>query len=231
MIFMSEIICGDCIEQMKELDACSVDSVVSDPPYGLSFMGRSWDDFEPKEYQKFSEEWGEETFRVLKPGGYLLAFSGTRTYHRMVVGLEDAGFVIKDQIDWLYGTGFPKSTNISKQIDKKLLKEKLEKKLGHKPTKVQFKQALNCEREKIGENPNERPNCNPEDNTIYEYGSTGETKGITANSTSEAERWDGWGSALKPAHEPIVVAQKPKQDKSNIVLNKENIDVLTCGCE
>jgi len=79
-------------------------------------MGRDWDSFEPKEYQEFSQKWGELALRVLKPGGYLLAFSGTRTYHRMVAGLEDAGFEIKDQIDWIYGSGFPKSHDIKKAL-------------------------------------------------------------------------------------------------------------------
>jgi len=97
-------------------------------------MGKSWDDFEPKEYQEFCEEWGEQALRVLKPGGYLLAFSGTRTYHRMVVGLEDVGFEIKDQIDWITGQGFPKSTDISKQIDKHFGKEDERKVVGKKKT-------------------------------------------------------------------------------------------------
>jgi len=99
----SEIVHGDCIQEMKQMQEESVDAVVTDPPYGLAFMGKSWDEFEPKEFQEFSRKWGEQALRVLKPGSYLLAFSGTRTYHRMVTGLEDAGFEIKDQIDWLYG--------------------------------------------------------------------------------------------------------------------------------
>jgi len=144
---MSEIICGDCFEEIQTLEPESVDSVVTDPPYALAFMGKDWDSFETKEYQKFCREWGEQVLKVLKPGAYLLAFSGTRTYHRMVCGLEDAGFTIKDQIDWLYGSGFPKSHDISKAIDKH----------------------------------------------------------------SRAKRWNGWGTALKPSHEPIVLAQKPRE--------------------
>lgn len=145
-----KVIQGDCIEKMAELEEESIDSIVSDPPYGLAFMGKSWDDFKPKEFQEFSEKWGKQAFRVLKKGGYLLAFCGTRTYHRMVVGLEEAGFEIKDQIDWLYGAGFPKSYNISKGIDKKEVE------------------------------------------------------------SEKAKKWQGWGTALKPAHEPIVLAQKPR---------------------
>ncbi len=100
---MSKIIHGDCLDELHDIEDNSIDAVVTDPPYGLAFMGKSWDKFSPKEFQEFSQEWGEQALRVLKPGGYLLAFCGTRTYHRMVVGLEDAGFTIKDQIDWLYG--------------------------------------------------------------------------------------------------------------------------------
>jgi len=209
---MSKIICGDCLKEMEKLSGNSVDSVVTDSPYGLAFMGKSWDEFTPEEYQKFSEQWGELAFRVLKSGGYLLAFSGTRTYHRMVVGLEDAGFEIKDQIDWIYGSGFPKSKDISKAIDKKFLREKLTEKLGHKPTRDQFKQAWEYEREKIGEKP-----YTSQDITGNSYNRDRAKKrerkkvDITVPITSEAERWDGWGTALKPAHEPIVLAQKPRE--------------------
>ncbi|MFO7824594.1 MAG: DNA methyltransferase, partial [Cyclobacterium sp.] len=121
----NKVIYGDCIEEMKKMPKNSIDSIVTDPPYGLAFMGKSWDKFSPKEFQEFSKKWGEQALRVLKPGGYLLAFCGTRTYHRMVVGLEDVGFVIKDQVSWMYGSGFPKSHNIWK-ID---LKPKIEKQL------------------------------------------------------------------------------------------------------
>ena len=125
---MSEIIHGDCLDELHDIEDNSIDAVVTDPPYGLAFMGKSWDDFEPEEFQEFSQEWGEQAIRVLKPGGYLLAFCGTRTYHRMVVGLEDAGFTITDQIDWLYGQGFPKSRNIWKDDIKPKVEEKLRKK-------------------------------------------------------------------------------------------------------
>jgi len=91
----NEILQGDCLEVMKDFPNNSIDAVVTDPPYGLAFMSKKWDKFSPREFQEFSEKWGKEALRVLKPGGYLLAFSGTRTYHRMVVGLEDVGFEIK----------------------------------------------------------------------------------------------------------------------------------------
>ena len=101
-IEQGRVIHGDCIEELRKLNENSVEAVVTDPPYGLAFMGNDWDDFDPKEYQQFCEEWGDAVLRVLKPGGFLLAFSGTRTYHRMVVGLQDAGFEIRDMINWLW---------------------------------------------------------------------------------------------------------------------------------
>lgn len=100
------ILHGDCLDKLKDLPANSVDAIVTDPPYGLSFMGKKWD------YDVPSEEIWKEALRVLKPGGHVLSFCGTRTYHRMVVRIEDAGFEIRDQIQWIYGSGFPKSHNI-----------------------------------------------------------------------------------------------------------------------
>ena len=105
---------GNNIELLKQLEDNSVDSVVTDPPYGLSFMNKKWD------YDVPSIEFWKEVYRVLKPGGHILSFGGTRTYHRMVVNMEDAGFEIRDQIMWLYGSGFPKSHNIGKAYDKKM---------------------------------------------------------------------------------------------------------------
>ena len=104
---------GDSLEILKTLDADSIDSVVTDPPYGLSFMGKKWD------YDVPTVELWKEVIRVLKPGGHLLSFSSARTYHRMAVAVEDAGFEIRDQIMWVYGSGFPKSHNIGKSYDKK----------------------------------------------------------------------------------------------------------------
>jgi len=103
---------GDCLEVLRELPDVSIDAIVTDPPYGLGFMGRAWDALPP------SREWGEACLRVLKPGGHLLAFGGTRTYHRLACAVEDAGFEIRDCIAWLYGSGFPKSLDVSKAIDK-----------------------------------------------------------------------------------------------------------------
>ena len=139
---------GDCIEEMQKLidDGVQVDSVVTDPPYELGFMGRSWD----STGIAFQKETWELAYKLLKPGGHLLAFSASRNYHRMAVAIEDVGFEIRDQMMWLYGSGFPKSMNVGKAFDKKL-----------------------------------------------------------GNS-----EWEGWGTALKPAHEPIVMARKPLSEKS-----------------
>jgi site-specific DNA-methyltransferase (adenine-specific) len=163
-----KLLLGDCLEKLKELDDNSVDSIVTDPPYGLSFMGKDWDKVKATketksqvvkglgagmkmttladniEFEKWVTEWSMECYRVLKPGGYMLAFGGSRMYHRLASGVENAGFEIRDQMMWVYGSGFPKSMN-----------------LGHK---------------------------------IDEY--------------------QGWGTALKPAHEPIVMGRKPISEKT-----------------
>jgi site-specific DNA-methyltransferase (adenine-specific) len=106
---------GDAFDVLPDLLDESIHACVTDPPYGLAFMGRDWDDFEPKEYQEWCEEWAREVKRVLKPGGHLLAFSGNRTHHRLFAGVEDAGFEIRDTITWHYGSGFPKALDVSKQ--------------------------------------------------------------------------------------------------------------------
>lgn len=172
---------GDSLELLKELPDNSVDSIVTDPPYGLSFMGKKWD------YDVPTTELWAEALRVLKPGGHLLAFFGTRTYHRGVVRIEDAGFEIRDQVMWIYGSGFPKSLDVSKAIDK----------------------AAGAEREKV-------PRIRLGDSKQYETTQKG-WKNLSDNDvqsspdavTEAAKQWQGWGTALKPANEPIVVARKP----------------------
>jgi site-specific DNA-methyltransferase (adenine-specific) len=162
----------------------SVDSIVTDPPYELGFMGKSWD----ATGIAYNVDLWRECLRVLKPGGHLLAFSGSRTYHRMAVAIEDAGFQIRDQIMWVYGSGFPKSLNISKAIDK----------------------AAGAEREVIGHQTYTTPDIR---GGGYESDKAKDKDrlpaNITAPATAEAEVWDGWGTALKPAHEPIVLGRKP----------------------
>jgi site-specific DNA-methyltransferase (adenine-specific) len=179
-----KLILGDSVDKLKELDDNSIDSIVTDPPYGLSFMGKKWD------YDVPSQEIWEECLRVLKPGGYLLSFAGSRTYHRMAVRIEDAGFEIRDQIMWLYGSGFPKSQNIGKRIDK----------------------IQGNEREVVGKSkwanrtPNDVPGLR---GNHYE-----KSHDITLPTSDDAKKWEGWGTALKPAHEPIVMARKPLSEKT-----------------
>lgn len=108
------IIAGDCLEKLKDIPDNSVDAVVSDPPYELGFMGKKWDN----SGIAYNVDLWKECLRILKPGGHLLAFGGTRTYHRMAVAIEDAGFEVRDMLEWIYASGFPKSLNISKVIDK-----------------------------------------------------------------------------------------------------------------
>jgi len=175
---------GDCLEAMRGMADNSVDSIVTDPPYGLSFMGKKWD------YDVPEQAVWEECLRVLKPGGHLLAFAGTRTQHRMAVRIEDAGFEIRDMIAWVYGSGFPKSLDVSKAIDK----------------------AAGVEREVIG--MREHPTLTREDksrNGTAQNGSNSakEEWPITSPATEAASQWQGWGTALKPALEPITVARKP----------------------
>ena len=219
---------GDCLDVLATLPDASVDSVVTDPPYGLEFMGKEWDapwkasgvgrgvrvateradEMTPTggghttsagpylaarvdsvrvaglPFQQWCELWARECLRVLKPGGHLLAFGGTRTWHRLAVAIEDAGFELRDSIAWLYGSGFPKSLDVSKAIDK----------------------AAGAEREVIGRDPNWRARVHSD--STYDGGQT-RPEFVTTPATPDAERWQGWGTALKPGFEPVVVARKP----------------------
>lgn len=179
------ILHGCSLERLKDLADNSVDSVVTDPPYGLAFMGKKWD------YDVPSVELWREVLRVLKPGGYLLSFGGTRTYHRMVVAIEDAGFEIRDQIQWIYGSGFPKSMDISKAIDK----------------------AAGAKREIVGTIPDR---WTGKGNSLnFSTDRPQESVDVTAGpATPDAVKWQGFGTALKPANEPIVLARKPLSEKT-----------------
>jgi site-specific DNA-methyltransferase (adenine-specific) len=173
------IYAGNNLNILPELQSNSVDSIVCDPPYELGFMGKSWD----SSGIAYSVELWQHCLRVLKPGGHLLAFGGTRTWHRLAVAIEDAGFEIRDNIAWLYGSGFPKSHNISKAIDK----------------------AAGAEREVTGKS--NRHGGGTMQGHSFQVSPV--IPDITASATDDAKAWDGWGTALKPAHEPIVVARKP----------------------
>jgi site-specific DNA-methyltransferase (adenine-specific) len=175
------LINADCIEAMKAMPNNSVDSIVTDPPYELGFMGKSWD----ASGIAFNIEVWQEALRVLKPGGHLIAFSGSRTYHRMAVAIEDAGFQIRDQIMWVYGSGFPKSLNIAKAIDKSS---------GFEGEVISRGSSWN--RPDSIEGDTARMNASPGEYDIKEL-------------SPIAQQWQGWGTALKPAHEPMVLARKP----------------------
>jgi hypothetical protein len=153
---------------------------VSDPPYGLSFMGKGWDHGVP------GVEFWTEALRVAKPGAHLLAFGGTRTYHRLACAIEDAGWEIRDCVMWVYGSGFPKSHDVSKAIDK----------------------AAGAEREVVGPNPY-NANKGGRNHHSDKCAQAGKMSNITAPATDDAPRWSGWGTALKPAWEPVIVARKP----------------------
>jgi len=169
---------GDCREVMAAMDAESVDAIVSDPPYGLSFMGKGWDHGVP------GEEFWREALRVAKPGAHLVAFGGTRTYHRLACAIEDAGWEIRDCLMWVYGQGFPKSLDVSKAMDK----------------------AAGAERERVC--PIAAPAQNG-DGTSALGGGRQSDPWVTAPATDLARQWEGWGTALKPAWEPIILARKP----------------------
>lgn len=180
----ARLLLGDCRDSMRAMDAESIDAIVSDPPYGLSFMGKGWDHGVP------GEDFWIEALRVAKPGAHLLAFGGTRTFHRLVVAIEDAGWEIRDCLMWVYGSGFPKSLDVSKAIDK----------------------AAGAEREVIGKDPSKWRDASKYVGDKYSNmrQSDYETKAsITAPATPDAKAWQGWGTALKPAYEPIIMARKP----------------------
>jgi DNA modification methylase len=246
-----QVHCSDNLDFLRNLPDDSIDSIVTDPPYGLSFMGKKWD------YDVPSVDVWFECLRVLKPGGHLLAFAGTRTQHRMAVNIEDAGFEIRDMIAWVYGSGFPKSHDVSKAIDKRggasadfvefrdavkdamkrngISRSQLEDALGNfmlshyltagsQPAIPNLRDYLII-RETVNLGPKfdelfnaeaERPVVGKSrwDNSASHF-VPGEDHSqrvqldITAPATSEAHKWNGWGTALKPALEPITVARKP----------------------
>lgn len=182
-----KILQGDCREQLRNIADASIDSIVTDPPYELGFMNRKWD----SSGIAYDITVWQECLRVLKPGGHLLSFGGTRTYHRMTCAIEDAGFEIRDCIMWVYGSGFPKSHDVSKAIDKAAGAERGQEQ-PHPTNQCKGGQWCKCQ-------------------TLDATGRYSPTKhpAITAPATEAAKQWQGWGSALKPAVEPIVCARKP----------------------
>ena len=262
---------GNMLDMLDVIEPNTIDSVVTDPPYELNFMSKGWDNAGVS----FQKETWRKCYEVLKPGGYLLAFGGSRTFHRIACAIEDAGFEIRDTIMWLYGSGFPKSMDISKQIDKRggnntsflcnLIKEKRkEKNLSQKQldelmgtsgminwwekgergiTPIQFnklceilelpfKNIEEAEREVIG---TKKSLALPINDQLKGWGEIREYN-ITAPSTDLAKKWQGWGTALKPSFEPIIVARKPFKGSlvDNVIENGVggiNIDECRVGNE
>ena len=256
MLELNKIYQGDCLKVMKDIDDNSIDSIITDPPYGLSFMGKKWD------YNVPSIEVFEEMLRVTKPGGTALIFAGSRTQHRMACNIEDAGWILKDCIMWMYGSGFPKSLNIGKAVDKAngrkwedrielntYIKEcrvsagisrkdlnalfkykdgvehwervdkhganvirkfdyiKLKPLIGMDNRFDSFVDRIEAEREVIGKHNTDMGGLGGE--RLGEKGGD-----ITIASTDQAKQYEGWGTALKPALEPITVARKPLSEKT-----------------
>lgn len=245
---------GDCLEVLRELPDASVDSIVTDPPYGLEFMGKDWDSFGGRRAQgsrggagdrgilpgygrggtsedrfafrqkssrafgEWCEEWTAECLRVLKPGGHLLAFGGTRTWHRLACAVEDAGFEIRDSIAWLYGSGFPKSLDVSKAIDKAAGAKR--EVTGTRATGAGRTGYLSAtDQAASGYRPFGR-----------DFEPAAEVP-ITAPATPEAQQWQGWGTALKPAFEPVVVARKPLASPGVNVLSRVESELKARGLE
>jgi DNA modification methylase len=242
-----EVIQGDCLDAMPNIPENSIDAIVTDPPYGLAFMGKAWDHAVP------GPEFFAAMLRVAKPGAHLVAFGGTRLYHRMTVAIEDAGWEVRDSLMWLYGSGFPKSHDVSKAIDKrggadvgwfgpwfrvwreensitqKQVAALFPSKTGgltgcvanwelgfNVPTPDQFnlirdtfslpfESIEEAEREVVGHQRQGRLAVAPGQHNDRSM----TTLDVTAPATNEAKRWQGWGTALKPAWEPIVLARKP----------------------
>jgi len=216
-----QVLHGDCLDLLPTLDADSISAVVTDPPYHLTsmvqrlsrtngaeveknftkicdgqatnpfaamargFMGKSWDGGDIA----FRPDTWRAVLRVMKPGAYMVCFGGTRTAHRLACAIEDAGFEIRDTLCWLYGSGFPKSLDVSKAIDK----------------------AAGATREVVGSNPNARTTVTSFKNDGRVTVNAMSDSAVTAPATPEAQQWSGWGTALKPAHEPIILARKPLQ--------------------
>jgi len=182
------IVNGDSLQVLPTLPEASIEACVCDPPYELAFMGKRWD----ASGVAFCSGTWEAVYRVLKPGAYLLAFGGSRTYHRLACAIEDAGFEIRDCLIWCYGSGFPKALDVSKAIDKQAGAER--------------KVVGTAKRSQVQSEGWDRPWRHE---AMQRSGSTVAEYNITAPATAEAARWSGWASALKPAYEPIVVARKP----------------------
>jgi|TARA_R100000081_G_C4819749_1_gene178508 site-specific DNA-methyltransferase (adenine-specific) len=188
------VLCGDCVEAMRSFPDNSISAIVTDPPYGIDFMSSAWDSSVP------GSDWAKECLRVLKPGGHIVAFGATRAIHRMVCALEDEGFEIRDMINWLYFSGFPKSHDISKQIDKMKGVDPIDTGVPDPNCKGRAKRT-----NEFVNGSNLEPNSRE--------------RNITKPATEEAQYWEGWGTALKPAQEPAILCRKPIEKGLNVSEN------------
>ena len=205
---------GNMLDLLEVIDKETIDSIITDPPYELNFMSKNWDSsgiaFQPDTWKK--------CYEVLKPGGYLLAFGGSRTFHRIACAIEDAGFEIRDTIMWLYGSGFPKSMSLSKGLEAR-------EKLGNAGTRNKRKIEQACDTEEyILKQTNNGAMGEIIETTRKEY----------IPDTKLAKQWQGWGTALKPSFEPIIVARKPFKGSlvDNVIKNGVggiNIDECRVG--
>lgn len=190
-----ELHLGDCTKVLKTYSDDSFDSCITDPPYELGFMGKDWDSTSIA----YNVDMWKEVLRVLKPGAHLLAFSSTRTYHRMACAIEDAGFEIRDQIGWLYGSGMPKSLNVSKALDKLAGVEPIRTGRRRSAADGTIAHKNGSDKQSAGWARPWMDLPDEEKNSLWE----------TMPNTDAAKQWEGWGTALKPAWEPICIARKP----------------------
>lgn len=177
---------GDCRDIMRTLPADHFDAIITDPPYGITFLGEKWDTATPTGFQSWAQSWGEEALRVIKPGGYLLAFSATRTYHRLTSGLEDAGFEVRDCMAWIRADGKPAGVDLSASFDREA--RVLDQREGRTIERFDTSKTAT-------------------DFSNYKLQTSG------APVTDEAKAWEGWGIGLKPAWEPIVVVRRPLEGR------------------
>lgn len=189
-----ELIQGDCLTVLRNIDSNSIDSLVTDPPAGISFMGKAWDGDKggSKQWIAWMQSIAVECLRALKPGAHGLVWALPRTSHRTATALENAGFEIRDVVTHIFGSGFPKSQNISKTIDK----------------------AAGAEREVLGESAYANKGRTTTHNSMSGAGTSSLNEFITAPATDEAKQWEGWGTALKPASEHWVLIRKPLSEKT-----------------
>jgi len=223
MLETNKIYNMNCLEGLKLLDDNSIDSIVTDPPYELGFMGKKWDNTGIS----YNVDLWKECLRVLKPGGHLLSFGGSRTYHRMACAIEDAGFEIRDQIMWVYGSGFPKSRNISKDMD-------IEVPAAPGRKAISKREKVKAESDMLSQwHVQNGYRKDQQSLHLAEEGLLTTTSNIPVS--ENAIKWDGWGTCLKPAHEPIVVARKPLSEKKvadNVLKwNTGGINIDDCRIE